>query len=134
MASKFHLQIVTPDKTFFDDEVEGIVVRTVEGDTGILKDHIPMVTPLSIGRIQMNKDGETLFATIAGGFIEVDEDKTVIITDAAEWPEEIDVDRAAAAKERAEARLKSGRGVDIVRAEIALRKAINRLELADNKK
>ncbi|ABR46584.1 ATP synthase F1, epsilon subunit [Alkaliphilus metalliredigens QYMF] len=134
MASKFRLQIVTPDRTFLDEEVEMAVVRTVSGDEGILSDHMLMVTPLKIGKMKIQIGDELKEATIAGGFIQVDQDKTIIITDAAEWPEEIDVSRAEEAKQRAEERLQKEREeVDTFRAEIALKKATNRLGLTKNK-
>lgn len=134
MAAKFHLQIITPNRTFFDEEVEMVVLRTVEGDLGILKNHIPLVTPLSIGKLKLIADGQTREAAIAGGFVHVDREKTVVITDAAEWPEEIDVNRAQEARNRAEGRIKSQGGeVDILRAEIALKKALNRIDVANKR-
>lgn len=132
--SQFTLEIVTPDRKFFEDEVEMVIVRGIEGDIGILKNHTPMVTPLSIGKIRIKRNGEFKEAAIAGGYIEISKDKTTVITDAAEWPEEIDVKRAEEAKKRAEQRLKSSDSeIDIVRAHIALRKALNRLEVAKKK-
>ncbi|KPU27393.1 ATP synthase F1 subunit epsilon [Caloranaerobacter sp. TR13] len=132
--SQFTLEIVTPDRKFFEDEVEMVIIRGIEGDIGILKNHTPLVTPLSIGKIRIKQNGKFKEAAIAGGYIEVTKDKTTVITDAAEWPEEIDVKRAEEAKKRAEQRLKSSKGeVDIVRANIALRKALNRLEVAKKK-
>ncbi|GAB6086252.1 F0F1 ATP synthase subunit epsilon [Alkaliphilus crotonatoxidans] len=134
MAAKFHLQIITPNRTFFDEEVEMVVLRTVEGDLGILKNHIPLVTPLSIGKLKLIADGQTREAAIAGGFVHVDREKTVVITDAAEWPEEIDVNRAQEARNRAEGRIKSQGGeVDTLRAEIALKKALNRIDVANKR-
>lgn len=134
MASKFHLQIMTPTKLFFDEEIEMAVVRTIEGDMGILRNHIPLVTPLSVGIIKLRSDGTTREAAIAGGFVYVERTKTVIMTEAAEWPEEIDVGRAQKAKERAEYRLKNcGGEIDTVRAEIALSKALNRILAAQKK-
>ncbi|RKD31536.1 F0F1 ATP synthase subunit epsilon [Thermohalobacter berrensis] len=132
MASTFVLEVVTPDRKFFEDEVEMVVARGKEGDIGILKGHTPFVTPLDIGRIRIKQNGEFKEATIAGGYIEVGKDKTTIITDAAEWPEEIDVDRAKAAKEKAEKKLEYSKSEkDIIRARIALRKALNRIDMAE---
>lgn len=129
--SEFMLEIVTPDRKFFEDKVEMVIVRGIEGDIGILKNHTPLVSPLGIGRVRIKQNGKFKEAAIASGYIEVFKDKTTIITDAAEWPEEIDVERAKAAKERAERKLKSGKGEkDTIRAEISLKKAINRLEVA----
>lgn len=132
--SQFRLEIVTPDRKFFEDDVEMVIVRGTEGDIGILKNHTPLVTPLAIGKVRVKQNGEFREATVAGGYIEVNVDKTTIITDAAEWPEEIDVERARAAKERAEKRLNhSTDQVDVIRARIALQKALNRLDLADRR-
>ncbi|WP_425446166.1 F0F1 ATP synthase subunit epsilon [Dethiothermospora halolimnae] len=131
----FVLEIVTPDRKFFEEEVDRVVVRGQEGDLGIMKNHIPLVTPLNIGRIKISQNNEEKEATIAGGYVEVGRDKTTIITDAAEWPEEIDVKRAEESKKRAEERLnkKSSDEVDLMRAEVAFRKALNRINMAKRK-
>lgn len=131
--AKFTLEIVTPDRKFFEDEVEMIVVRGQEGDLGILAGHTPFVTPLDIGRIKIKQKGEFKEAAIAGGYVEVGKEKTTIITDSAEWPEEIDVNRAEESKKRAKERLNrsSESEIDLMRAEIALRKALNRLNVAN---
>lgn len=127
------LEIVTPDRKFFEEEVDMVIVRGVEGDLGIQRGHIPLVTPLAIGRIKIKKEGDTRIAALAGGYIEVGKDKTTIISDAAEWPEEIDLDRAKDAKERAEERLNRRDNIDVARAEIALRKATNRIRVVEEK-
>jgi len=129
----FLLEIVTPDRKFFEEEVEMVIARGVEGDLGILKNHTPVVTPLDIGRIKIKQNDKVREAAIAGGYIEVNKDKTTIITDTAEWPEEIDLERAKQAKERAEKRLNSESEVDLVRVQIALRKALNRIDVGSKK-
>ncbi len=135
MASTFRLQIVTPSRMFYDDEVEMTIVRTIEGDVGIMKNHALMVAPLNIGKVRIKKDGQFKEAAISEGFVQIESDYTRIITDSAEWPEEIDVKRAEEAKERAERRLAASKSdIDKVRAEIALKKALNRLDVADEKK
>lgn len=126
----FMLEIVTPDRKFFEEEVDMVIVRGVEGDIGILRGHTPLVTPLGIGRIKIKQEGKTRIAAIAGGYIEVGKEKTTIISDAAEWPDEIDVTRAEEAKRRAEERLKRRDNIDIGRAEVALKKAINRIRIS----
>lgn len=131
--SEFTLEIVTPDRKFFEDQVEMVIVRGVEGDIGILKNHIPLVTPLDIGRIKITQAGKVKEAALAGGYIEVSKEKATIITDSAEWPDEIDVERAMEAKKRAEERLKKRENIDTIRAEVALRKALNRINVAQNK-
>jgi F-type H+-transporting ATPase subunit epsilon len=131
MASTFELEIVTPDRNFFEGEVEMIVVRTVRGDVGILKDHIPFVSPLAIGSIRIKKDGKYKEAACADGFIRVSKEKTTILTDSAEWAEEIDIERAKASAQRAEDRLKnSNSDTDVLRAQVALKRALNRLKVA----
>ena len=134
MASPFSLEIVTPDKKFFDEEVEMVSVTGIEGQLGIMKNHIPLVTPLAISKIKIKQNGQTRVAAVAEGYVDVKKDKTIIVTDAAEWPDEIDVNRAELAKKRAEEILESKRdNVDFTRAEIALKKAINRIDVSKNK-
>lgn len=131
MASTFRLQIVAPDRMFYEDEVESLVVTTSEGQMGILARHIPIVAPLDIGKIKIKKGGQLKEAATSGGFIQVEAEYTRIVTDSAEWPEEIDIERAEAAKKRAEEMLKSRKShVDIMRAEAALQRALIRLKVA----
>ncbi|MCQ4923186.1 F0F1 ATP synthase subunit epsilon [Tissierella carlieri] len=133
--SNFHLDIVTPDKPFFSDEVEMVVVRGIEGDMAILKGRAPVTTPLKIGKVRIFQNGEEKVAAVVDGYISVVDDKTTIVTEAAEWPQEIDVKRAEEAKERAEELLKNRRdSIDVKRAELALQRAINRLEVSKLKK
>ena len=127
----FILEIVTPERSFFQGEVDRVIVRGVEGEMAILKNRAPIITPLAIGKIRILKDGEERVAAAVNGYISVDKEKTTIITDSAEWPDEIDVERAREAKERAERRLRErSEGLDIYRAELALRRALNRLDVA----
>lgn len=131
MASTFPLEIVTPDKKFFEGEVEMVSVSGSEGQLGILKNHVPLVTPLAVGKIRIKQNGETRTAAVAEGYLDVGREKTTIVTDAAEWPAEIDIDRAELARKRAEELLKEKKeNVDHARAEMALKKAINRLDIA----
>ena len=85
MANEFALEIVTPDKTFYNGSAEMIIVRTTEGDRGILKDHRPLVAGLATGTLRIKKDGNYKEAKISGGFMNVDKDKTVIVTESADW-------------------------------------------------
>lgn len=132
--SSFHLEIVTPDRLFFSEDVDSVIVKGIEGDLAILKGRAPVTTPLGIGKVRIFKGNEEKVAAIVDGYISVVNEKTTIVTEAAEWPDEIDVDRATAAKERAENRLKDkSDNLDIARAELALKKAINRLEVSNLK-
>lgn len=131
----FHLDIVTPHRQFFSEEVEMVIVRGMEGDLAILEGKSPIITPLKIGKIRIVQEGVELVAAVVDGYISVIDNKTTIVTEAAEWPSEIDVDRAKKAKERAEKRMKNAKDTtDIDRAELALKRAINRLELSDKNK
>lgn len=131
-----HLEIVTPDRSFFNEDIDSIIVRGMEGDLAILKGRTPIVTPLKIGKIRVFQNGTERVASVTGGYVSAIDDNVTIVTDAAEWPDEIDINRAEAAKKRAEERLsrKSDVDVDVARAEIALKRAINRLETSRYKK
>ncbi|WP_069998899.1 ATP synthase F1 subunit epsilon [Cellulosilyticum sp. I15G10I2] len=130
--NKLRLQIITPLKMILDEEVETVILHTTEGDMGILYDHEPVVALLGYNVIRYKQDGVLKKATTMGGFAEVTTDSVVILTDASEFPDDIDVERAAKAKERAEGRL-SQDSMDKVRAEIALKKAIVRLNLKEER-
>lgn len=126
------LEVVTPERIVYSQQADMVIVKGAEGELGILPNHIPLVTPLKIAPVRVKKSGgqEDLIA-VHGGFIEVRKEKVVVLAEAAELPEEIDVDRARAAKERAERRLsEKAENIDFTRAQIALQKAINRLRVS----
>src|SRR6056297_1249642 len=130
--NKVKLQIITPGKKFFEDEVQLVVVKGVEGSIGIMYDHEPFVTPLGIGPIKILSDNKIKHAAVSHGYVEVMEEKIVILADTAEWPEEIEISRAEKAKKRAEKRLnKKENHMELLKAEIALKKAINRINVAN---
>ena len=116
----------------FADDVNMIVVKGVAGELGILPDHIPLVTPLKIAPVKVKKGNTEQFIAVHGGFMEVRKGKVVILAESAELPGDIDVERAKAAKERAERRLNAANRdeIDFRRAELALQRALNRLEVA----
>lgn len=127
----FDLDIVTPDRLFFSEKVEMIIVRGLEGDLAVLKGRTPLTTPLKIGQVRIFQDGKERIAAVVNGYVSVLGDKTTIVTECAEWPEEIDVERAEEARKRAEEILKrDGPDVDLFRADAALKRAINRLNTA----
>lgn len=124
------LKIITPDRNFFDEEVDMVIFRTIQGDMGVLPGHAPLTTILSIGIIRIKQGEEEKRATLIGGFAEIQPDRITILADAAEWHEEIDKERAEAAKRRAEERLtKKTEDINVARAEAALKRALVRLEL-----
>jgi F-type H+-transporting ATPase subunit epsilon len=129
--SKFTLEIVTPVRLFFNEEVEMVIARGVEGDIGIMKNHEPFITPLQIGQVKIKQNGQYRLAAVSQGYMQVTKEKVVILSDTAEWPEEIDIERAQRARERAEKRLQQkSADLDILRAEIALKKAAARIGVA----
>lgn len=131
--STFMLEIVTPERKVYDQEVDMVVVRGAEGELGILPNHIPLVTPLMIGPLRIKRDTHTENIAISGGFMEVRKGKVVILAETAELSNEIDLERARAARERAERRLQAKRDdVDHRRAEMALQRALNRMKVAKN--
>lgn len=131
----FQLKVISPDRIFFDGEADMIEVSTTEGDMGILKGHIPLTAIVSPGMLKIKKDKEEKVAALLDGFIEILSDRVIILAEACEWPEEIDVNRAEEAKLRAERRLKGAEGeINEARAEMALRRSLTRLEVAEKVK
>lgn len=130
--STFHLQIVTPDKLFMDEEVEALTVRTTEGELTILKDHIDFVSNLKIHVAGIKQNGKTKTAAIAGGIIQNDKGKTTVIAMAAEWSEDIDIERAKKAKEDSEHKLNLYKEDEnqLKLVEYRLKKAVNRINAA----
>ncbi|MDA8353768.1 MAG: F0F1 ATP synthase subunit epsilon [Firmicutes bacterium] len=132
--STMQLDIVTPERKVYSEQVDMVIARAVEGDIGILPNHSPYVSPLAITAVRVKKDEEEFLVAVSGGFIEVRGGTVTVLAETAELPDEIDVDRAEAAKKRAEERLadKQKEGIDFRRAEIALMKAKNRLRVSQN--
>ena len=125
------LKIITHEKVVYDGEAEELVLHTTNGLIGVLKDHIPITTPLEIG-VTKAKIGDKFkyFATM-GGIFQFKDNSAVILTDICEDGSDIDVTRANAAKERAEARLADTNAeIDAKRAEAALARALARLQAA----
>ncbi len=132
--SKFYLEIVTPERKFFEGEAETVIVRTPEGEMGVLKDHEPAVVAIGTGTIRILTDGEWKEAAVSEGFMEVTHQKTIAFVDTAEWPEEIDINRAKAAKDRAEERLQQKLAmIEHLRSQAALARALARLRVTRQK-
>lgn len=130
MANTMKLQIITPMRTILDEEVESVVLHTTEGEMCVLYDHEPTVTLLGYKDLSYTQGGQKKKATALGGFAEITKDKITVLTDASELADDIDLERAQKAKERAEKRLASKEAnIDHLRAEIALKKAIARINL-----
>ena len=128
---KFLFELVTPERKVLSEEVDMVIARSVDGDLGILANHAPLLTPITISQLLLKKDNADTLIAVGGGILEVSKDKTVFLADTAELPHEIDVERAEEAKLRAEQRLEKDKSaVDVRRAEVALRKALTRIEVA----
>lgn len=132
MANTMRLQIITPMRTILDEEIESVILTTTEGEMGVLYDHEPLVALLDYKKLIYTQEGHKKQATALGGFVEITKDKITILTDASELADEIDLERARKAKERAEKRL-GDQNMDHLRAEIALKKALARIDLAEKR-
>ncbi|WP_096272692.1 F0F1 ATP synthase subunit epsilon [Paucisalibacillus globulus] len=127
------VSVVTPDGPVLEDTYEMVSCKAENGELGILPGHIPLVAPLAISAVRLKRDSGEDKLAINGGFLEVRPDKVTILAQSAEKPSEIDVARAQKARERAEQRLRSNDDhIDRLRAELALRRAANRLDVAQN--
>jgi F-type H+-transporting ATPase subunit epsilon len=130
--STIQFDLVTPERTVISRPVDMVVTKTTVGELGILPGHAPLVASLAIDVMRIKEAEQTHELAVHGGFMEVTPERIVVLAEAAEFPEEIDVDRALAAKERAERRLaeKGNPEIDYKRAELALQRAMIRLRLA----
>lgn len=130
----FKVKVISPDRVFFEGEADLLELKTSEGDIGILAGHIPLTAVIAPGIMRITKDGEVKEASLLEGFVEILQDRVTVLAEACEWPEEIDVNRANEAKIRAERRLAGGEGdINYTRAEMALRRALIRIELTDRR-
>ena len=134
MESQLLLEIVTPDKVVVNQPVDYIGVPGVEGEFGVLPNHIPLLSALSIGHLYFRVGGKTEHVFISGGFAEVTDNRISVLAESAERDEDIDIARAQAAKARAEKRLTAADdSVDTMRAQAALQRALLRLNVAGMK-
>ncbi len=132
MANTFHLSVVTPTAMIVDQDVDYMGAQGLEGDFGVLAGHAALLSALRVGHVFYKNGDETHYVFISGGFAEVSDNKVIILAETATRAEDIDTERAARAKARAEERLKSKNpDIDYLRAEAALQRAVNRLTTAD---
>jgi F-type H+-transporting ATPase subunit epsilon len=128
---KLLLEIVTPQGLVFSDEVDEVTAAGSEGEFGVLPGHVPFVTTLKIGLLTCKKGNETKYFFVNWGYAEVGHDKVMILADSAEKSDEINLERALAARKRAEERLKHAENVDFARAESALERAVTRAQVVE---
>ena len=131
MAEKLFLEVVTPQKAIVSEEVEIVVAPGSEGEFGALKGHTTFLTSLKVGTLRYkDAKGKERYLFINGGFAEVLPDRVTILAESAEYRQDIDVERATKAKERAQKRLAAkAADTDLVRAEVALKRALHRLRI-----
>ncbi len=135
MASLFHLKIVTPQGNVFDNEIEGIILRTTEGDIGILKGHAGQVSAIKAGRVKVNTPDGVKYGAASEGFIRVNKEETRLVVTTFEWAEEIDVARAEKSLERAKAEIEAAETPEAAEvAKAKAKRARTRIETAEFKK
>ncbi|MEO0122382.1 MAG: F0F1 ATP synthase subunit epsilon [candidate division WOR-3 bacterium] len=133
---KFRLEIVTPERLVYSEDIDVLTVPTIQGEISILAKHVPLVSIISPGEIKIKKDNETEFMAITGGFVQVLPHKVIILADAAERAEEIDLERAMKARERAQKLMEEKRGDKITHAEAmaAFQRALVRIKVGQRKR
>ena len=129
---KFKLEIVTPERLSYADEVDMVTIPTAQGEIGILAHHMPLVSIISPGEIKIKKDRDINYMAITGGFVQVTSTKVMVLADAAERAEEIDMERALRARERAQKLLEEKRLDKMSHAETmaSLQRALTRIKVA----
>jgi len=129
------LEIITAERQVLSDDVNTVVAPGVEGELGVLPHHAPLITILKPGEVLVRKDGQETYLFVSGGFLEVRPDKIIILADASERADEIDIERAEEAKHRAEERLKTQPPeLDTARAQAALLRSLVRLRIAERRR
>ena len=129
-SRNFQVEIITPERVFYTGEAIMIEFTSVEGDMGVYKNHIPLTTVLAPGIVTITEEDGQKKAAVHAGFAEILGDKVTLLAEIAEWPDEIDTDRAERARKRAEERLAAkAESLDVARAELALKRALVRISL-----
>jgi len=130
------LDIVTPERLVYSDSVDAVVAPEIEGQLGILPHHCPLLTTLQAGELKIQKEEEEISIAVSGGFLEVRPDRVVVLADAADRDDEIDIRKAEEAKRQAEIGVSGSHATeaDRAKAEAALRHALACLKIAGKKK
>ena len=129
------LEIVTPEKLAYQDEVDSVQLPGSEGELGVLPHHAPLISTLGAGELRLRKGGQEESFAIVGGFLQVLPNKVVVMAETADMASEIDLERAQAARQRAEQALESGfvEGADLASARAALQAALIRIRVAERR-
>ena len=134
--SSLRLDIVTAEGAVFSEDVDLVIAPGIEGEMAILPHHVPLMTTLQAGELITKKGDEEYFLAISGGFLEVRQDRVIVLADTCERAEDIDITRAEEAKSRAEKQLAEGYvpEVDAARAEASIRRSLIRLKVAERRR
>ena len=129
------LEIVTPERLAYEDDVDSVNVPGIEGELGILPHHAPLVSTLGFGELRIRKGGSEEIFAIVGGFVQVRPDKVVVMAETADLAAEIDVEKAQEARREAERALEGGyqEGADLSAARAALQQALLRIRVAERR-
>ncbi|GIW20546.1 MAG: hypothetical protein KatS3mg065_0842 [Chloroflexota bacterium] len=129
------LEIVTPERLAFSDEVDAVVLPGIEGELGVLPHHAPLVSMLGLGELRIRKGSTTESFAIVGGFLQVRPDKVVVMAETADMASEIDLEKAREAQREAERALETGyhEGADLAAARAALQQALLRVRVAERR-
>jgi F-type H+-transporting ATPase subunit epsilon len=129
------LEIVTPERLAYQDEVDSVVLPGSEGELGVLPHHAPLVSTLGTGELRLRKGGQEESFAIVGGFLQVLPDKVVVMAETADMASEIDLEKAQEARRQAEQALESGyvEGADLAAARAALQTALLRIRVAERR-
>lgn len=133
--AQIHLEVVTPAGPVVSDDVDIVTAPGVGGDFGVLANHAPFLSTIKTGTLSYTKDKQTKYLMVSGGFSEVSNNKITFLVESAEYGQDIDVDRAMQAKDRAEKRLAQAQAqsenFNRTRAEAALKRALARVRTAE---
>lgn len=128
--NQFKLKIITPERVFFEGDADMVEFNTTEGEVGIYKNHIPMTMIIDPGILTITNGEKVRNAALHAGFVEILQESITILAEVIEWPEEINMNRAEAAKERAEERIHSkDPKTNMAMAETALHRALARIHI-----
>jgi F-type H+-transporting ATPase subunit epsilon len=130
-----HLEIVTPEKLAYQDDVDSVQLPGSEGELGVLPHHAPLITTLGAGELRLRKGGEEEFFAIVGGFLQVLPDKVVVMAETADLASEIDLEKAQEARRQAEQAIESGfvEGADLAAARASLQASLIRIRVAERR-
>lgn len=129
MADSMRLKIVAPERIFYEGDTSFLEFTTTEGEMGIYPQHIPLTAIIAPGVLKIHENDTVKEAALMSGFVQILKDSVTILAESVEWPDEIDANRAKEAEIRARRRISDEDGIDMDRAELALKRALIRQTL-----